>query len=741
MTLSCSGFFVFLSRVNSQLQKRLPYVIAASAIALVCLVRILQDDVPALRAVDQVEWLTYDWRVHQSVKYPSDVSTNLAAVFIDDQSLQDVNEGLGYKWPWPRQLYGKVIRELSAEGAKAIAFDVLFSEVQPPTPETNVELKNGKKIGSDDFFAQEIKKSGRVVLAAFGETYTNKWQPVMPHPLFRTNAMAVSHATSDRDADGVLRRAKPYKDNPEGGRLWHMGIMLAAKQLGLDLDKAIIEKSRIILRGDKGVERIIPIDAEGFFYVNWALPWNDNVRLTQLNFALMLNLDHLRQNGSPEEYRDYLKQVRENIALPGGDTPFKDKLVVIGSVGAGNNISDMGATSLEKQTYLVSKHWNVANSVITGKFVERSSQGTELALIILLGVASAWFTLRLPQPWPSIMVIVVSGFYVLAALGLFIAHRYWLPITLPVIGGNLLTNIALVTYLLIFVESEKKRVKDVFSKLVSPNVVNELLTAEQLNLSGSRRHITVFFSDVRGFTQMTDQNQAHAEKYVVDNKLTGAAAEAYFDQSAKETLETVNLYLATIADQIKLHSGTLDKYMGDCVMAFWGAPTPNEQHAVSCVRAAIDAQRTMYKLNLQRAELNKQREVDNAKRLAEGKSPQPMLPLLSLGTGINTGICIVGLMGSDKHILNYTVFGREVNLASRLEGVSGRGRIIIGEATFKELQKYDPELAKTCVSQPPVMVKGIKDAVPIYEVPWREAGNEAENAAKPAAEVKAPSQT
>lgn len=712
--------------MNARLQKNLPFIIAAGVITLVCLIRILETQVPALAIFQRLEWWTYDWRVQKAAKYPSVTATNLAAVFIDDQSLHDINEGLGFKWPLPRQLYGKVVRELSAQGAKAIAFDVLFAERAETSPATNVELPGGKVISSDEFFAKELKQSGRVILAAFGETYTNRWQPIMPNSLFATNALTVGHATTDEDADGVVRRAKAYKDTPEHGRLWHMGIVLAAQQLGLDLDKAEVLPDKIILHGPKGLGREIPVDENGYFYVDWSLPWNDAEHLTQLNFALMMNLDYLRQSGSKADYLDYLKQIREEKTLPGGENPFKDKLVIIGSVGAGNNISDMGATSLEKQTYLVSKHWNVANSVITGRFVHRSGLATELGLIIFLGFLSTWFTLRLPPPWPTMTVLITSAFYVFAALGLYIGSRYWLPITMPVIGGHLLTHVALVTYLVVFTESEKKRVKAVFSKLVSPNVVNELLTAESLNLSGSRRHITVFFSDVRGFTQMTDVTQANAEKYVNEHSLPPDQAEIFFDRAAQNTLETVNLYLATIADQIKKHNGTLDKYMGDCVMAFWGAPTPNERHAVSCVQAAIDAQRAMHQLNVERAEENKRREAENVKRKEEGKEPLNMLALLSLGTGINTGISIVGLMGSDQHILNYTVFGREVNLASRLEGVSGRGRIIIGESTYKELQKYEPALAATCASLPPVQVKGIKDAVPIYEVPWRETASEAE---------------
>src|SRR5262249_14922411 len=101
--------------------------------------------------------------------------------------------------------------------------------------------------------------------------------------------------------------------------------------------------------------------------------------------------------------------------------------------------------------------------------------------------------------------------------------------------------------------------------------------------------------------------------------------------------------------------------------------------------------------------------------------PLPLLTLLTLGSGINTGFVTVGLMGSDAHIVNYTVFGREVNLAARLEAFSGRGRIIIGESTFKELLRDDPLLAGTCKELPPATMKGIRMAVKIYEVPWAEA--------------------
>ena len=212
-----------------------------------------------------------------------------------------------------------------------------------------------------------------------------------------------------------------------------------------------------------------------------------------------------------------------------------------------------------------------------------------------------------------------------------------------------------------------------------------------------------------------------AEDFVKDNNLLGEAAEKVFDRQAEEILVTVNEYLTVIADVVRKHDGTLDKFIGDCVMAFWGAPTHNPHHAISCVRAAIETQRAVYALNLKREAENRQREAHNLLLAAEGKQLVPLLPILVVGTGVNTGDVTVGLMGSDESA-NYTVFGREVNLASRLETVSGRARIIISESTLAEIIQDDSTLALSCKALPPEKVKGIREAVPIYEVPWRGEG-------------------
>jgi len=251
-----------------------------------------------------------------------------------------------------------------------------------------------------------------------------------------------------------------------------------------------------------------------------------------------------------------------------------------------------------------------------------------------------------------------------------------------------------------------------------------VLFALVLALGGARREVTVMFADVRGFTEVTDLLQEITAERIQKDHLTGRAAEVRYDELAEETLQTISLYLGFIADIVKRHGGTLDKYIGDCAMAFWGAPKANPRHAVDCVRAAIEAQRGIHELNLRREAGNAVMEMENQKLIAAGLLPKPLLPVLTLGTGINSGAVMVGLMGSDAHGLNYTVLGREVNLASRLETLSGRGRIIIGEATYEQIRMADPDLAATCIEQPPTTPKGFLKPIRNFEVPWQSGDHE-----------------
>lgn len=675
-----------------------PLQLSIGAIGIVLAVQLLSQAFPAINVLQRLEWMSYDWRVRQSMSHPTPVATNLGAVFIDDESLNLINKGLSFSWPWPRHLYGHLVNALGRQGAVAVAFDILFQELHAPDPATDVPVMEGVTMQADNFFAVQMAKRTNVILAAFGETLLDNWMAIPPADLFRTNAWAMGHATSESDADGVLRRARPFRNDPRFGRVWHIGILAAAKELGLALEQSVVEREKITIPGPGGMERVIPLDEEGMFYINWCLQWNDS-KIAQESFQVAAGF-------VPSPDPDHVPN-------------WRNRLVFVGSIGSGNNISDLGTTPLSRETYLVSKHWNVANSVLTGRFVTPKSTGLEIFMIVLMGGFATFATWRIRAPWPTILILMAVAVYVAASVYLFNHHRFWLPLVLPVLGGLFFPHVALVSYQVLFEQREKRHVRQVFSKVVSPDVVDELLQAEKLNLGGARRRITVMFADVRGFTEMTVVNQDLAEEYARKMGYSEDQASAYFDQQARLPLATVNEYLGAIADQIKRHEGTLDKYIGDCVMAFWGAPLANERHAVYAVRAAIAAQRVIDNLNQGRSKENVNISLENEGRLSTGQEPRPFLPLLAFGTGINTGHAIVGLMGSEDHILNYTVFGRDVNLASRLETFSGRGRIIIGEETQADLNKFDSKLAASCLELDPVTVKGFRASIKVFEVPWR----------------------
>lgn len=764
--------FCFPRSVKFKALKLTPVLISGGVIGLFCLIQVLVSEFGLFPLLQRTEWMTYDWRVREAAKHSPAIATNLGFVAITDDSIESLLDGsLPYQFGlyWPRQVYGRLVNELAAQGARAVAFDIVFGELRPD--HAPVRLPRGGVIASDEFFVGEMRGAGNVILASD--------KGLLTHDFFRTNAWAGADISAQRDPDGILRRVRAFTDiniwhplirqaatlkgwdlreaqlrrgqmifpvsggqsrivlldqqgnfdaaslykeltgekpppgAPEAGRAftrirtWQTGIVLAARELGLDLGKAAedLEHGRIVFTGPNGTRRILPVDHQGRFYVDWSLTPFDP-RLTKESIESLLTQYENRRNGD----------------LANVTNRWRDKLVLVGSTATGNDLTDLGATPLEKETYLLSQHWNVANSLLTQRYVRPASLPVELLIIVVLGALTGTVTWKFRAISGSLSVLALGAVYLFAALWLYIQWRIWLPLVLPWIGALFVNHLGLVVYRVRVEQTARRKIKDVFSRIVSPNVVNELLEADKLALGGARRRVTVFFADVRGFTEMTEDHQARALEHVARHKLTGAAAENYFEEQAQEILRTVNLYLGLIADRVKQHEGTLDKYIGDCVMAFWGAPTPNDQHALRCVQAVIDAQRAILELNQQRTAENRRREEENVARALQGREPLPLLTLLTLGSGINTGVVTVGLMGSAAHLVNYTVFGREVNLASRLEGVSGRGRIIISEATYQELLRDAPALASTCLEQPLVMVKGFREPVRSYEVPWKPSG-------------------
>lgn len=682
-----------------------PVFIALGAALIAGLLPIFSLYCPA-NFLRSIELDTYDWRMRQSAKHHGQAATNLAASYLDEASLEYLASELHVNWPFPRQVHGRIVRELAREGAKAVAFDVLFTGLRPMDAPIQRDDKSLSLEESDDFFAREMKAAGNIFIASGEQAF--------PDPKFALAAKAVGDLTTPRDTDGVLRRIRPVTIDEKGHRRWHLGVLLAASNFDLDLNSAEINEDSIVLHDHRGGRTLIPLDHEGMMLIDWNLavddPW-----ILKINYGMLVQFDRARELGGDEAFRKLLDLYRSEggMDLP-GEAPMAGRLCIIGSVAEGNNVSDFGATPLSQNEPLVSTYLNVANTIIMNRFIRPVGPYWEAVLLILLATLASWITWQTKLTRGAIYLTALAVTVVLGAVWAFEYEQVWVPVVDPVIGGLLLPYVALVSYRVVFEEREQRRIKQVFKRVVSPNVVNELLAAERLSLGGARRNISVFFADIRGFTEITDSNHVRAAQHVRDHNLVAEEAEAHFDRSAREVLATVNLYLGTIADIIKKHDGTLDKYIGDCVMAFWGAPLVQEQHAVACVQAAIEAQRAIYQLNVQRA-------AENERRKAETPTPGDveLLPLLTLGTGINSGIATVGLMGSEEHTFSYTIFGREVNLASRLETFSGRGRIIIGSNTYTDLQKFAPELAAACIRQEPNRFKGFREEIVTYEVPWK----------------------
>lgn len=733
----------------------------------------------------QLEWASYDARLNYARSYHEKDFSDFGFINVNDNTIAALSDGsYGYEFGlyWPRMIYGKALDELTAQETKVVGFDIIFAENRP---DHDVYVLDG--MTSDEYFMESVYNAENVILAGargvlppmgfqlraagLGNVAimrdpdgslrrTRAFEDfILWDPLFRSKARAHNWLAqfeanqviykdpddqsvqlvipvnedgeydarllnSDPDASDALSKLEGIEDASNGmdvigiafekKRVWDMGIAAAALYLGLDLENAeVVPGEYIRLSGPEGVSRVIPIDDENAFMIPWQARIDEQnaqneFYVKQVPFEQLLLNDYLREYQSDTKVADL----------------FRDRIVFVGSTAVGGDLTDLGPTPIGKETYLVSKHFNVAKAILDDSFIIKLSYWAEIALIILMCGLSASLSWKGKALRASMMVLILTVVYAALALYFFVAQQVWVPVVLPLGGAFLMNHVCIVSYRVVQEQKERQRVRSVFSKIVSPSVVNELLLAKSLSLGGLRCRLTVFFADVRGFTEMTDKTQAQVERQIEEFNMEGAEADRMRDTVAREVLSTVNLYLGIISDVIRKYDGTLDKYMGDCVMAFWNAPVQKKHHALDCVRAAIESQLTIKKLNEKREQENIRRAIENEERAAVGEKPLFLLPVLTLGTGINTGNVTVGLMGSERNILNYTVFGREVNLASRLEGVSGRGRIVISEMTYRDLLRDDPKLGARCKELESVMVKGIADAVKIYEVPWRDVEQE-----------------
>ncbi len=633
---------------------------AAAAVALLTVVGAVAARGARRRAQRETfERKTVDYRF-RALGDQGVASDDVVLVAIDDASLETLEPAVG-RWPWPRDVHAVLLDYLGRAGARLVVFDLLFTERDASYPEGDAEL------------ARATADSGRVVHALYlGRQPTGEAEAELlerfslpraggfdlfagadlPLPGLAEGARALGHVTTALDADGPWRRYLLLAGH--GERLVpSLALAAALAARGLDLGAVEIDERAVSIGGTR-----VPLDAD------WRLP--------------------IWFHGGPGTYRktSYGELFFSELQIAEGEAPgldpalFADKIVLVGlaaaglhdlfttpySGGRGDRASGLGAM----QGFEI--HAHVLDALLHGRFLTRAPGWQAVGLAFL--VAAATLALALGTR----LRFAVPGFVLVPALYLWLVQwdfgkRYELPVV-PVLLSWAIALVLGLVYQYGVESAEKRKVKQIFSRYASPDVYAELLAnPAAAELGGTRREMTVLFSDLRGFTTFSES------------------------RPPEEVIEQLNEYFAAMVEEIFAHRGTVDKFVGDLVMALFGAPLDDPDHADDAVTCALAMQRRLRELN-----------ADWARR---GR------PELESGIGIHSGEMLAGNLGSEK-IQSYTVIGDNVNLASRIESLTKQyeAEILVSEATAAALAG-DYGL----VELGEVTVKGKTAPVRIFRVP------------------------
>ncbi|WP_420474419.1 CHASE2 domain-containing protein [Noviherbaspirillum sp. ST9] len=524
------------------------------------------------------------------------------------------------QWPWPRSMHGALIDRLKEEGAKVIALDVLFLE--PSTPQADTAL------------ADAIRRAGNVVLAAEWEQrsdgYIDQQREILPLRSLLDAGAATGVAKVP--LSGACIRRFPAFDNAFG-----RAVLDTA---GIHVDPAQLPRQPMIRYAGP---------AKSFSYVSYYQALN------------------------PKEF------------LPRGF--FKDRIVLVGMVL--DNASQLGIDlyctpyAWQNRRFMpgVEINANVIDAAMHKRVIAELDPMLKLALLALLALASFCAFRRWSPARAGLLLALLAGGTAGASWALFAFANRWWPVFAPLAG-------IFVTWLgsgaAAFLEERRKRaeVRRAFGHYVSPAVIEQMLAQpERLRLGGERREVTLLFSDLAGFTSISEK------------------------LDPEEVAEIMNFYLTEMGAIVIGQNGTLDKFIGDAVMAFWNAPLDDPDHALHACEAALKMQQAMRAVN----------DALRRKGMAE----------LSMRIGVHTGMAVVGNMGSTERF-DYTAIGDSVNLAARLEGankVYGTG-ILVSGATADALRGRLP-----LRHMDRVRLKGKSEAVEVYTLEEAPEGNDAAIAA------------
>jgi adenylate cyclase len=569
-----------------------------------------------------IELKTLDARFRRFA-VPQAARSDIVLIVVDEESVQRLQTILG-RWPWPRVAYVWLLDFLRAGGARTVAFDILFAEPHLEKPE------------GDRALAQAIARSGNVYLAA--AFHQKRIAPesgdpplgrmalegirapadpptyegvTLPLPELRAAAKGIGSINIDPDEDGILRRVPTTMS--------YQGRLYPTLPMAVALADGTVTPAGILSRGVKRGGTLVPLDDQGRVLLGWRG-----------------DVGTFRTFPAWEILRAYGRIIRGEAPEIGPET-FRDKVVFIGATATG--AYEFRSTPLSNVFPGVEVNAVALDTLSAGDPVWRlpapARWGLVVCLAILAGISASFFPTFVGIP---AVFLGVGVLYAGTATWAFWSRHLWLDVVGPGVALTLGLIAVLLDYYL--VEGRARRqLKGMLAQYVSDAVMEELLAdPSKLALGGMRREVTILFSDIRGFTATSE-------------KLDPAAV-----------MGALNTYLSRMAEIILRHGGTLDKYIGDAVMAFFGAPIAAPDHPTRAVRAALEA-------------------VAAAEDLQAEWGRQTGVPL-RIGVGVNTGEVIVGNIGSEQK-KQYTIIGDPVNLASRLEGMNKEHntQILVSAAT------------------------------------------------------------
>ena len=553
---------------------------------------------------------------------PQPVSGEIVIVAIDDLSIADQ----GLQWPWPRALLAEIVDKLNEAGASVIGLDIfLFAESADPS--------------GDEALARALENAENSV--AVMQIFRDPLQPGsvtlrQPFSALRASLDGMGVTSLEQDKDAISRSVQAY--DIFGDQVYYnWAFEIARLRLGLD-PPAGAASTGLAFNGQR-----VPLQ-RGDLIVNLAGPANT---IPTYSVTALLEGDVIEQN--PDALRG--------------------KIVLVGATTI--TLHDVYPTpfSTQELTPGVEIVANTVEMLIRGNYLRESPPWVGL-LAILVAAALAALIGRSQRPSLTIIFLLASmGLYALAAYLAFLKLRLYLPLTGPqamLFLGVLLPTIEQA----VSQELEKRRVRNLFTRFISPEMVDQLIATQDINSLNKRANLTILFSDIRGFTTLSEK------------------------LAPEEVVALLNPYLEAMTEVIYRHGGTVDKYEGDAILAFFGEPVSYPDHALRAVRAAVDMRKALDSLK---------------KRWEKAGTPRPNL---EMGIGIHSGDVFVGLLGSAQRI-NYTVIGDAVNLASRLQDLTKTYQwpALISERTWLQVQEeFDADFTDS------VLVKGKTEPVNTYKL-------------------------